>query len=53
MEKITVRIKECEKLYEVLIGSSISTSIAEFIRKKQIEGGEGKDRRQAAGKEIW
>src|SRR3989338_8767577 len=34
MEKITVRIKECEKLYEILIGNSISASIAEFVRKK-------------------
>ena len=34
MEKITVRIKEREKLYEVLIGNSISASIAEFIRKR-------------------
>lgn len=34
MEKVAVKIKEREKLYEVLIGNSISTSIAEFIRKR-------------------
>ena len=34
MEKIAVRIKEREKLYEVLIGNSISASIAEFVRKR-------------------
>jgi len=34
MEKITVRIKEREKLYGVLIGNSISSSIAEFIRER-------------------
>ena len=34
MEKIAVKIKEREKLYEVLIGSSISASIAEFIGKR-------------------
>ncbi len=34
MEKIKVRIKEREKLYDVLIGSSLSVPIAEFIRKR-------------------
>ena len=34
MEKITVKIKEREKLYDVLIGSSIAASIAEFVRKR-------------------
>lgn len=33
MEKIEVRIKEHEKSYEVLVGSSISKLIADFIRK--------------------
>ena len=34
MEKVAVNIKESEKSYEVLIGSSISASIAGFIRKR-------------------
>ncbi len=34
MEKIKVRIKEREKSYEVLVGSSMSASVTGFIRKK-------------------
>src|SRR3989338_6670588 len=34
MEKIAVKIKEREKSYEVLVGSSISASIAEIIKKR-------------------
>ena len=34
MEKITVKIKEREKLYDVLIGSSIAASIRDIIKKR-------------------
>ena len=34
MEKIAVKIKEREKSYEVLVGSSISASIAELVKKR-------------------